>query len=396
VIDVDADFRDASGITLDGNFDHMKVGRGRRMIRQEEEEEEVGMEEKESMSMPPSKQRKMVHFDEKGRSNLGIGEDSGIGRRRKLRIDGHLNPSGAHEDGIVQIDDGVDDEEEPFVSLESHSMSLSDVEGPKDSQIVHAQLDTKEFYRYIGVAKRFRDIEKRFVSATVLKKGLPYVIRCDGRAFSKFCSGMVRPHDVRFYRVMKLTAQDAIEKFNANSVYLESDELSLLFFPDEDGSAFFRGRVQKIVSVVASYIAARFNFHILKENFSDLDLPVQTRMHAGEAHFDARVFNLANDDAMMDCCLWRMCDGMRNSINNLGRQFLTQDQMNKKPIADVLLSLMEKGILWEEEPDWYKYGALIKLNKNKKKASHVIWNCFLRRSAETKQLLKERFALNVF
>lgn len=69
---------------------------------------------------------------------------------------------------------------------------------------------------------------------------------------------------------MVRTGRDLLMKFKPLSVYTCSDEFTLSFLPPHEKSVhLFAGRVQKIVSQTAGYTSARFNYHILNENYEN-------------------------------------------------------------------------------------------------------------------------------
>ena len=98
-----------------------------------------------------------------------------------------------------------------------------------------------------------------------------FIVRLDGRSFSKFTSGFAKPFDPIFTKAMCYTAQDLLLKFNCQTAYTHSDEITLIFsrqYPDSSGNLIskhmFDGRIQKIISLTASYCSVRFNWHLSK------------------------------------------------------------------------------------------------------------------------------------
>jgi len=103
-----------------------------------------------------------------------------------------------------------------------------------------------------------------------------FIVRLDGRAFSKFCTGLKKPFDENFIKAMTNTMNDLVEEFSAITGYCHSDEISLVFprlYSIEEYNQkcnanldipvhMFGGRLQKICSVIASYASVRFNHHL--------------------------------------------------------------------------------------------------------------------------------------
>lgn len=135
---------------------------------------------------------------------------------------------------------------------------------------------------------------------------LPVIARIDGHRFSKFTKGFKRPFDERLHEAMRLTTEDLVQQFNACLGYTESDEITLIFSEydkDKRQEFIFSGRVQKLASLLASYASVRFNFHLMKQDFSgepNLMLKVSQMI----AHFDARVFNVPNKEEALNNLIW--------------------------------------------------------------------------------------------
>ena len=97
-----------------------------------------------------------------------------------------------------------------------------------------------------------------------------FIIRIDGVSFSNYTKGMVKPFDPRLTDAMVKTTVDLVQKFNAVLGYHQSDEISLLFPKIEENAKksknvpvhFYKGRVQKLSSVTASYASVRFNYYM--------------------------------------------------------------------------------------------------------------------------------------
>lgn len=67
---------------------------------------------------------------------------------------------------------------------------------------------------------------------------------------------------------MLQTSVDIFEDYPAVSIYIASDEISVLFAPSSKNGVIsipYSGRIQKIVSLSAGFVSARFNYHIAKK-----------------------------------------------------------------------------------------------------------------------------------
>ena len=113
---------------------------------------------------------------------------------------------------------------------------------------------------------------------------LPIIARLDGKAFHSFTEYMKRPFDGKLSELMMLTTEFLVKETNASIGYTQSDEISLTWHSQSyDQQLFFDGRIQKMVSVLASMTTGFFNRNFTNF-FNEREL----------AFFDCRVFNVPN------------------------------------------------------------------------------------------------------
>jgi len=230
--------------------------------------------------------------------------------------------------------------------------------------------------------KRMKAYEANHV--TFVDITLPFMVRLDGHGFSKFTKPFKKPYDERVHNAMVATASDLLEIFNCVTVYTQSDEITLIFKPTkveesklEEGSTtespknekeplqhnMFNGKVQKIVSLSASYCTVRFNYHLMRQPFNETtEQKLIEKVHAGIAYFDGRVFNVKDEGEVLNNILWRgKHDCVRNSISMLAQHYFSANQLHKLSNREMLEKLKkEKGIDWETYPDAFKYGTFVK------------------------------------
>lgn len=105
----------------------------------------------------------------------------------------------------------------------------------------------------------------------------------------------------------------------------------------------YKGRSQKLTSVVASYASVRFNYHLTQQDWNDLPQKVQERMIGHEAYFDGRIIVFENPDEVADCIFWRSnCDGLRNAISHISLHHFTPKELHGKSIVSQL-ELLHSG-----------------------------------------------------
>jgi tRNA(His) 5'-end guanylyltransferase len=199
-----------------------------------------------------------------------------------------------------------------------------------------------------------------------------YIVRLDGVSFSTFTRGLDPVFDMVFTRSIILTMNDLVQHFHAVTGYCHSDEITLVFPPVDPtvvgAKHLYAGRVQKLVSVLSSCTAARFNYHFAEQiRHREVGKGVYksttyAKMHW--AYFDARVLAFPNDRLyeVVNHMIWRSkFDCYRNCVSAFGRQFFSSKQLDKvnctKMIADMKTY---KGFDFATVPCFLRHGVVAK------------------------------------
>lgn len=179
---------------------------------------------------------------------------------------------------------------------------------------------------------------------------LPIYARIDGRSFSGFTRGMARPFDIRMTEAMIETAKHLVHETHARIGYTQSDEISLIWLADKpESDVFFSGKLQKMVSVIASMAAAKFGATIAPEYARKLP------------HFDCRVFQLPTKDEGANAFLWRAMDARKNAISMVAQANFSHKALHGQDQKAMLKMLVEKGINFEKEfPASFKRGTFVR------------------------------------
>ena len=196
--------------------------------------------------------------------------------------------------------------------------------------------------------------EYEAASKTRLTRRVPAVLRLDGKAFSSYTSGMLKPYDERFHRCMWSAAKYLCQNIvGAKLAYVQSDEISILLvdYDTHETQAYFDNQVQKIVSVSASMCAVQFYSTYLSE------FPESERKNTLPA-FDARVFSVPRED-VANCLLWRQQDASRNSLSMLCQSLFSHKQLHGKDREAQHELLYTKGINWNDCPVPQKRGVCL-------------------------------------
>lgn len=177
----------------------------------------------------------------------------------------------------------------------------------------------------------------------------PIYARIDGRAFSRFTRGMTKPFDARLTSAMVATAKHLVQHTHARLGYVQSDEISLVWQAEGAGSdIFFSGKVQKMVSVLASLAAAKFAT-VCPPAFAER-LP----------HFDARVFPLPDRTEAANAFLWRAMDARKNGISMIAQSLFSHKQLHGKDQKAMLAMIAEAGVDYDSFPETARFGVFLK------------------------------------
>ena len=129
--------------------------------------------------------------------------------------------------------------------------------------------------------------------------GIFMVARLDGRGFTKLLRekhDFEAPFDPRFRDLMVGTGRHLMDcGFNFLLCYSQSDEISLLFHPEEAG---FGRKLRKLNSVLAGEASAKFSLLL-----------------GDAASFDCRISQLPRRSDVVDYFRWRHEDAHRNALN---------------------------------------------------------------------------------
>ncbi|UYZ40578.1 MAG: hypothetical protein N2V74_02485 [Candidatus Methanospirare jalkutatii] len=223
----------------------------------------------------------------------------------------------------------------------------------------------------------------------------PLVIRADGRNFHRILRNFKKPFDRRFAESMAKATEIffTASGFNPKFAFIFSDEVNLFFTEIP-----FNGRIEKLDSVVASFLASALT---LTAGFKE---PIS---------FDARVIPLCKD-AVFDYFAERQAEAWRNHINSYAFYTLIAEGFSERDAQERLKGmkshqihelLFKKGINLGKTPAWQRRGILIarvpyeKEGFNPKTGEKVVaerrkiaqfWELPLFKTAEGKKFL-ERF-----
>ena len=182
--------------------------------------------------------------------------------------------------------------------------------------------------------------------------GLPVIARLDGRGFHNFTKGLNRPYDYEMTSCMQDTSRALLEQSQADIVYTQSDEITLVWAnPISEGKptkVFFDGKYQKMISTLAALGSVEFNYSL-----QDM-LPEKMRE---KPTFDCRVWQVPSLQKAAENLLWREMDATKNSITMAASAYYPHKELEGKHSGDKHEMLFQKGINWNDYPDFFKKGS---------------------------------------
>lgn len=213
-------------------------------------------------------------------------------------------------------------------------------------------------------------------------KILPYIgymVRLDGKNFSRFTKGFKKPFDELLTKTMVKVSKELLNTTHAKTVFYCSDEITLLFSPvctkdDYDNKKNtsthqYNGRIIKNCSVLSSLCSVYFNKFLgiyMKEFLKNDKNNTYSQNFIekclnGIQIFDARMFPYKDIDEAYKNLEWRsLYDCKRNSISQYARYYLGKKDIINKKGKEMIMMMKEKGYNWEEFPLELRYGVLLK------------------------------------
>jgi tRNA(His) guanylyltransferase len=176
------------------------------------------------------------------------------------------------------------------------------------------------------------------------------VARVDGRSFTHLTKDVHKfktPFDERMRDYMVGTADHLMQcGFRILYAYTQSDEISLLFHPQEDA---FGRKLRKLNSILAGEASAQMTLLL-----GDL------------AAFDSRISQLPQEKNVVDYFRWRQEDAHRNALN-AHCYWLLRDRgetaadatsyLARLSVADKNELLFQAGVNFNDLPNWQKRGV---------------------------------------
>ncbi len=250
-------------------------------------------------------------------------------------------------------------------------------------------LEIKE--KKISLGDRMKIYETNSLEIVRIPVSENFIVRLDGRSFSKFTSGFKKPFDFNFMKAMYLTTSDLLNEFHGVTGYTHSDEITIIFsklISDEEieelkklkreiPTHLFDGRVVKILTTMSAYCSVRFNYHLIntikEANDSYYKETFVRKINECTAVFDARLIVFPKEksaDEILNHMYWRsVYDCERNAVSTYARSYFSQNQVHGKSKVEMIEMMdKEKNLNWEKDvPLYWKHGVYLKREFYEKK-----------------------------
>ncbi len=244
---------------------------------------------------------------------------------------------------------------------------------------------------------RMKYYENESLKITNVSKNSPFIVRIDGRSFSKFTKKFKKdaeqkynlPYSPEFKRIMILVATDLLHEFKAATVYTHSDEITLIFAPTfTDGEAneyIFKGKVFKILTAISSFASVSF-FNRMTQEFKFTVKPTDTfdmvrfTKHERLPTFDARliVFPKEKEYEITNHMIWRSkADCTRNYVSAFAEKYIGKNELNnlstkqriEKLKTEHEIDLNDQNMIEIE----MKHGVFMKRSNNLLRTSYFVF-----------------------
>lgn len=215
----------------------------------------------------------------------------------------------------------------------------------------------------ITLSDRIKKYENNSLSITHIPSYKPFIVRLDGRSFSKYTKHFKHPEGLpyspEFKQAMIYTAIDILKEFNASTVYTHSDEITVIFRQQNINKQgfynlhLFNGRVNKILTILSSYTSVSFNRHVdrLYPNINKNIKPI----------FDARVIVFDNNYEISNHMIWRSkFDCTRNFISTYAEKYIGKNKLHNLSTKERLNELIKLGYYLDDSNDNFKVDYIMK------------------------------------
>jgi len=175
----------------------------------------------------------------------------------------------------------------------------------------------------------------------------PFFVRADGRGFGRMLRDFSKPYDLVFARSIVSAAKTFMESSGLAPIlaYTFSDEVNLLFLDEP-----FRGRLEKLDSVTASYISSSLSISLGRV-----------------VSMDARVIPVCREE-ILSYLQESQAEAWRNHVFSYGFYALVDEgkshadameSLRNMRESDIHEMLFQRGVNLARTPAWERRGVMI-------------------------------------
>lgn len=201
--------------------------------------------------------------------------------------------------------------------------------------------------------KQYESVEAQ----KTLLPGLPICVRLDGRSFHTVTKRCLKPFDSDLREVMTRVVESLIDECDAVLGYTQSDEITLVLKPmNKLDDYYFKARIQKLCSMLASVASVTFNTLVRSDDFKNTLGKRITKL----AYFDCRVWNVPSMEFAAKVFSWRQADAIKNSISMVAQTFFSHNELVSKNSDEKIKMLLSRCIVYENFKAEHRQGVFVK------------------------------------
>jgi len=243
-----------------------------------------------------------------------------------------------------------------------------------------------------ALGERMKYYEHQSEGITMIDPSEPFIVRIDGRAFSKYTKNLKKlsegkhdvPYSPEFKRCMLLTASSLLHEFRPSTVYTHSDEITLIFPPalDKDGNTTehpYAGKTRKLLSLIPSFASNVFADNVNRElelvyGIQHVHKSVSDQLQSGfkcseVPTFDARIITFPEPYEIVNCIMWRSKgDCTRNFVSMFSDKYLSKKSTHNVSTNERkrMLLLIGYDMDGKNVDLAMKHGVMMKINSEKR------------------------------
>lgn len=221
-----------------------------------------------------------------------------------------------------------------------------------------------------SLGDRMKAYEKDWRVKNTLDPSKYYILRFDGRGFSKYTKQFEKPYDQRLINFMNSAGEAVSKELNSLLTYIQSDEISVFWHKPSDKTIdqmYFGGKVDKILTVPTSIVTNAFNkahiddlMHSSMLEQEDIKYFINPLTTYKFAQFDCRLIELPSLDEVINYFIWRQKDWVRNSIFMLGYSLYSNKTLHGLKSNELKDKIkQEKNIDWDLYPQAIRSGRMV-------------------------------------